>query len=216
MIGMQVAALGAQVWTTSMKIDEAIGDYGREITRLQDMRDARVGQMEQAMARAKEAGTLSLAERAAQSAYDTRMATMKAEMVASGSEAKMAASGVRAKGTAYGAAQQTTDIAFAAAERTAESGAAGVKIGGLELSNTLKGAEGQKTLLTLEYGQNIAEQQFKKAELESNKTAMLWQVGLGGLAGLGTSFYQAARMGSFQSGQGIFNTYRYQDRFDFG
>jgi hypothetical protein len=187
---MQGISLAAQGIATGMKIEEAKSDYQAQIDMLQTQKTAKISAMDEAAGRNKELGIAGINEKSASANYDTQMATMKAELTSSSAEAKLGASGVRAGGSALMAAQQQTDIAYAAADRTAEAGAAGVKIGGLQLGDTLKTAASQKSLLTLEYGQSITEAQRKKDYLNANEGAMMALGAVGGLAGLPSSFYQ--------------------------
>ena len=187
---MQGVALGAEVWTTGMRIEEARRDYAHNIANMKEAKAARLAAAEGEIVRGKETGIAALSERGAQAAYETNVAMRKAEQTASSAEARIGASGVRASGTALAAAQQETDIAYAGAQRIAEAGTAQMKIGGLQLKNQLVGGREQKSLLTMEYQQRITEAQRKKTELEENTVAMLFQVGLGGLAGLSSSFYK--------------------------
>jgi hypothetical protein len=175
-----------------MKIAEAKGDYQAEIDRLEKMRTDRILHLEGMADRRKAIGIESLTEAGKQAKYETSAAMMKAEMASSSERAKIGASGVKATGSALMGAQQATDIAYAAADRTAEAAASGIRIGGLELGNTLQTAKGERSLLTLEYGQNIAEQQRKKKYLEDWGAAMVAISALGGAAGLASGFYNVA------------------------
>jgi len=191
-VGLQIAAAAMESIAVGFKIEEAITDYAQEISDLKEMRNARLAEMTASGERAKEAGIAGLQEKVAGANFDTRMATMKAEMTASGSEAKMAASGVRAGGSALMGAQQNVDIAYAAADRVAEAGTAGVRIGGLQLADTLQSSKAAKSLLTLEYGQTLAEQKKKKENLQKSKGFMIAATALGAGAGVASSFYEKA------------------------
>jgi hypothetical protein len=191
-IAASVAAMIAQGESTRMKIEEGIADYEEEVKRLEETKLARETQMMGKEQRAKQIGIAGLTEQAAAGKYETETAMMKAEMTSSSAQARIGASGVKATGSALMGAQQATDIAYAAADRTAEAAAAGIRIGGLELGNQLQTATGERSLLTMEYRQTIEEQRRKKTELETNKNAMVAWAYLGGLAGVSSSFYNAA------------------------
>jgi hypothetical protein len=188
-IAASVAKAIADVAAMKMKIEEGVADYNEDIARRTKSMNARVELMTGEMKREKAIGVASLEEKAAGANFESRMADMKAAQTASSSEAAIGASGVRASGSALLGAQQTTDIAYAAADRTAEAGAAGVRLGGMELGNRLESAQGQKSLLTMESTMDIRQQQRKRDELLKNKSAMLWMAGIGGAAGVASSFY---------------------------
>ncbi len=190
---MQWQALAAMKESTEQKINEAITDYTKEIERLQETKSARENAMENEIGRVREAGITALTERGAQAGYETRKAMMGAAQAASSAEARLGASGVRATGTALAGRQQDVDIAYAGAQRVAEAGAAQMKLGGLQLGSQLQGAQEKKSLLTMEYRQNITEQQRKLAELQANKGQYLGWVVQGGLAGIYSNFYQGAK-----------------------
>ncbi len=192
-VATTAASMVASGAATAMKIEEGIADYAAEINRQEEMRDARLSQMSASAGRTKEIGIESIGEGAEQAKYESETAMMKATMASSTETAKIGASGVKARGSALMAAQQTTDIAYAAADRTAEAGAAGIRIAGLQLGNQLQSAAGERSLLTLEYKQGLAEQQRKKDELEKNKWAMIAISLAGGAGALGTSFYNASK-----------------------
>ena len=192
-IAFSIAEMVARGEAARMKISEATRDYAAEIKRLQEGQRAREQVMESEIGRARELGVTALTERGAQAEYETKMAAMKAEQAVSAGESRIGAGGIRASGTVLAAAQQQADIAYAGAQRTAEAGAAQMKIGGLQLKGQLLGGEEQKSLLTLQYSQALAEQKRKKAELESNASAMIAMAYAGGLAGVGSSFYQSTQ-----------------------
>jgi len=85
------------------------------------------------------------------------MAMTGAEKAASAEEAGLGAAGVRAKGSPLMAAQQNVDLAFAAAERTIETGRAGVALGGVRLKTGLADIGAATSLLTEQYKRQIAE-----------------------------------------------------------
>jgi hypothetical protein len=174
-----------------MQINEAANDYAAEISRMKQMRNARLTEMNAGQERAKEIGIAGLTEKAAAGKYETQQAMMKAEMTGSTAQARIGASGVKATGSALMGAQQATDIAYAAADRTAEAAAAGVRIGGLELGNQLQTAEGQESLLTLEYRQDIEQQQRKLTELKKNRPGMLAIAAAGGALNAYGTYYNA-------------------------
>jgi hypothetical protein len=188
---LAVAAGIANVAATNMQVNEGIADYNAEISRMKEMRNARLTQMEAGEARAKEIGIAGLTEQAKVGKYETETAMMKAEMTSSTAQARMGASGVKATGSALMGAQQTTDIAYAAADRTAEAAASGIRIGGLELGNKLQTAAGEQSLLTLEYRQNIEQQTRKKKELEKNRAGMLLISAAGGALNAASTYYNA-------------------------
>jgi hypothetical protein len=188
---LAVAAGIANMAATNMQINEGISDYSAEIGRMKEMRNARLTQMTGAEARAKEIGIAGLEEQAKAGEYETRTAMMKAEMTSSSAQARMGASGVKATGSALMGAQQATDIAYAAADRTAEAAASGINIGGLQLGNQLQTAEGQKSLLTLEYRQDIEQQERKKKDLQKNRAGMLAISAAGGALNAASTYYNA-------------------------
>ena len=188
---LAVASGIANVAATAMQVQEGIHDYEAEIARMQEMRNARLTEMSAAAGRAKEIGIEGLTEKASAGKYETETATMKAEMASSTARARIGASGVKATGSALMGAQQTADIAYAAADRTAEAAAAGVRIGGLELGNQLQTAAGDRSLLTLEYRQNIEQQIRKKKELEANQWGMYAIAAAGGAMGAASTYYNA-------------------------
>lgn len=108
----------------------------RKIGETKAERNRRIGAL-------KEEGVLSLKEQGAQAAFEGRMATTQAEMIASSEEARLGTSGVRAKGSPLLAAQQNVDLAFAAADRTIERGRAGMAVGGVRLKTGLTGISEQ-------------------------------------------------------------------------
>jgi len=188
---LAVASGIANVAATGMQINEAANDYAAEISRMKQMRNARLTEMNAGQERAKEIGIAGLTEKAAAGKYETQQAMMKAEMTGSTAQARIGASGVKATGSALMGAQQATDIAYAAADRTAEAAAAGVRIGGLELGNQLQTAEGQESLLTLEYRQDIEQQQRKLTELKKNRPGMLAIAAAGGALNAYGTYYNA-------------------------
>jgi hypothetical protein len=189
---LAVASGLANMAATAMQINEAERDYNSEISRMKEMRNARLTQMSAAEARGKEIGIAGLEEQAKAGKYETQTAMMKAEMASSTAQARMGASGVKATGSALMGAQQTTDIAYAAADRTAEAAKAGIQILGLELGNKLQTASGEQSLLTLEYRQNIDEQTRKRNELLKNRNAMMGIAMAGGALNAAGTFYNAS------------------------
>lgn len=189
---LAVASGVASAYAVMMEAHEAYEDYSHEITRMIEMRNERLKQMTASEARAKEIGIAGLTEQAKAGKYETETAMMKAEMASSTAQAKIGASGVKATGSALMGAQQATDIAYAAADRTAEAAASGIRIGGLELGNKLQTAAGEQSLLTLEYRQNITEQQRKMKELRENAGAMAAIAMAGGMLNAAGSLYTAA------------------------
>jgi len=136
-------------------------------------------------------GIRSLKEQGAQAAYEGKMALTKAELVSSGEESRLAKSGVRMAGSPLLAAQQNVDLAYAAADRTVESGNAAMGIGGIRLQNTISDIHAQASLVTSEYERRRQEALRKRDELEKNKKAMVLIAAAGGAPGLGTAFYKA-------------------------
>ncbi len=191
-IAAGLAAAKAREQATKMKIEEGIADYQEEINKLIVTHQTKSKLMSEEMARTRALGVATLTETGKQSAYETKLASMKATQTASSAEARIGASGLKATGTALMGAQQETDIAYAAADRTAEAGAANVNIGGLQLGNTLKTQAGQKSLLTLEYKQNLASAERRKTELIKNKQALMNLAFYGGLADVASGFYHMA------------------------
>lgn len=188
---LAVASGIANVSATAMQVKEGLNDYDAEIARMKEMRNARLKQMNASEARAKEIGIEGLNEQAKAGEYETRNAMMKAEMTSSAAQAKLGASGVKSSGSALMGAQQATDIAYAAADRTAEAAASGVRIGGLELGNRLQSAAGEQSLLTLEYRQDIEQQQRKRKELQQNQWGMYAIAAAGGALNAAGTFYNA-------------------------
>jgi hypothetical protein len=208
-----IAAMLAAGAGTKMKIEEGIADYNTAIADInarsaqegwEALRQRNVSQAEEtrAIGAAKKEGVLGLKERGAQAAFEGRMAMTSAEMTASSEEARLGASGVRGRGSPLLAAQQNVDLAFAAADRTIESGNAGMKLGGLQLKNTMAGIgaagamqrgniEGQSSLATFEYARQTREATRKRNELASNKNKMIAIALAGGGSGLASSFYRS-------------------------
>ena len=211
-IALQTASLVATGVGTAKRIDEGISDYNAEIARTSNqladrraevVRQLKVSRNEEARVfkDVKQEGVLSLREQSAQAGFESRAAFTQAEGFASSEEARLGASGVRASGSPLLAAQQNVDLAFAAADRTAERGSAGVRLGGVRLGNQLGGVRaqgeiqrggitGQQTLVTREANRRIAEQARKRNELQSNRTALIAIAAAGGAAGLASTFYQ--------------------------
>ena len=215
----QGAALYATAVGTRMKIDEGIADYGREITRLNAQKVEQAGEAnrqisaiaterDRVFGATTEEGTLSLQEAGRQASFRSQGAFTQAEQLASSEEARLGASGVRAGGSPLLAAQQNVDLAFAAAERVAESGRAGIQIGGVRLGNQLQGITAQaknqqanisarSTLVSSEFDRRTAENRFKRNELAENRNRLVILSALGGAAGVASSFYQYGSQGAF-------------------
>lgn len=206
-MGALAAAMVATGEATKYKIDEAIGDYDQAILDIDAQideteleRDRKLGQLDYNYRFALEGGEAALGEKSAAAKYDTRMAMTKAEMIASSAENALGSSGVRASGSPLLAAQQQVDLAFAAADRTAEAGSAGVKLGGLALGKQLTSIEhgrqdvrAQSSLLTSEFGRRRAGNVRKKTELEENRGKMIAWAYAGGAPALTSSFYNASK-----------------------
>jgi len=203
-VAAQAAAWLASMGATKYKIEEGIADYGRAITDIKARIKETQAERDRRIAITKTEGVLGLKETAAQAGYEARTAMTQAEMIASSQEHRLGASGVRMHGSPLMAAQQQVDLAFAAADRTIEQGQAAVKMGGLKLGSALANIGAESSLLTAEYQRNQAELAFKKGELEANKAKMLLWVGLGGLPGLASSFYDTSKNWS-SSGNGFFS-----------
>ena len=189
-----IAAMVAAGAATKYKIEEGIADYQQAIADVQAKSAETAAEATRRIGATKEEGVLSLKEQGAQAAYEGRMAMTQAEMTASSEEAKLGASGVRAKGSPLLAAQQNVDLAFAAADRTIESGKAAVSIGGVQLKNTIAGIGAQESLLTSEYARQQREMERKKKELQENKGSMVAWAVAGGSVGLASSFYRASQV----------------------
>lgn len=236
-IAMQAAGIAAQATGTAMKINEAISDYNyaiadinaqtteanREANRRRSIvtseTTARLNEVSAEASRRRsqttEEGVLALKEQGAQAEFESRMAMTQAEMTASGQEARLGSSGTRLGGSPLLAAQQDVNLAFAAADRTAESGAAQMKIGGVQLKNRLgditadqrltraelsrqqshelSDITAQESYLTADYGRKVAEMTRKRNYLSANKAGMVAIAAAGGLAGLSSSFYNYGR-----------------------
>ncbi len=188
-VGLTASAMYAAGRGTAMKIEEARGDYAREIVDIEARQREVSGETARRTAGAREQGVLALKEQGSQSAFESRMAMTQTELITSGEESKLGKSGVRMGGSPLLAAQQNVDLASAAADRTVESGMAGMAIGGVQLANTLGDIEARGTLTTAEYERRQQEARFKRRELKSNKVKMVGLAVAGGAGALGTSFY---------------------------
>jgi hypothetical protein len=185
----QAAAIVAQALGTKMKIEESIADYQAEIERIKARSAETEAEAERKIANTRAEGVLTLKEAGAQAAYEARMAMTRAEMTALSEEARLGAGGTRLRGSPLLAAQQNVNLAFAAADRTIESGTAGMNIGGLRLGHAMQDIQAQATLVTKEYGRQITEAKKKQHYLEENKAAMIAIAAAGGLPALATTFY---------------------------
>lgn len=159
------------------KQQDLSGEAAREVAKVQAEGQRRIG-----TARAE--GVMGLQEQGAQSAYESRMAMTRAELTAGAEVSRLGKSGVRMGGSPLLAAQQNVDLAYAAADRTAEQGRAGMAIGGLRLKNELGGISAgtamqvadinaEDTLLTRDYQRRIDEMNRKFEELQKNSGKML-------------------------------------------
>ncbi len=187
--GLHVAALIAMGKGTAMKVDEAVGDYEREIVQIEARQGEVAGETARKIAGSRQEGVLALKEQGAQSAFESRMAMTQTELVTSGEESRLGKSGVRMGGSPLLAAQQNVDLAAASADRTVERGMAGMAIGGVRLQNTLSDITAQGSLVTSEFERRRKEARYKRKELKDNKTALVAVSAAGGLGGLATSFY---------------------------
>ena len=150
-LGFQIGGAISAASATAAEKEEAIEDYWAAIEEV-EARSAEAGvESERRIGTMKEEGILSLKEQGAQAAFEGRMAMTGTEMAASAEEAGLGAAGVRVKGSPLMAAQQNVDLAFAAAERTIETGRAGVTLGGVKLKTGLADIEATSSLLTAQY-----------------------------------------------------------------
>ena len=156
-LGFQIGGAISAASATKEEKKEAIIDYHYAMEELKKKAAEARGEGERRIGTAKEEGILSLKEQGAQAAFEGRMAMTGAEMAASAEEAGLGAAGVRAKGSPLMAAQQNVDLAFAAAERTIETGRAGVALGGVRLKTGLADIGAATSLLTEQYKRQIAE-----------------------------------------------------------
>lgn len=202
-LAFQVAAMAATGIGTAMKIEEGKEDYRSEIARMEEAKAARERVMENEIARAKDTGVAALTEEGRAGTFETRMALMGVEQVASSAEARMGAGNIRAAGTAAAAAQQQVDIAYAGAQRQAEAAASRMTVGGMQLRNQLQSGREQKSLLTMEYEQNLAEQRRKLKDLTEHKAAMVAIAVAGGMAGLSSTFYQQVQSGVWKKKEAV-------------
>jgi hypothetical protein len=192
-VALQAAAMAASGVGTGMRIEEAITDYSHEASNIEAQQAEISGEGGRKAAVAREEGVMALQEQGAQAAYETKLATVKTELVTSSEEAKLGKSGVRIGGSPLLAAQQNVNLAAAAADRTAESGMAGMALGGVKLKNQLGDITANQTLLTAEYERRRQEALRQQRYLEQNKGAMIGVAVAGGAPGLGTSFYNAGK-----------------------
>ena len=153
----QVGEMISSAKATAAERSEAIEDYWAAIEETKVRSGEARGEAERRIGTLKEEGVLSLKEQGAQAAYDAKTAMTQAEMVASSEEARLGASGVRAKGSPLLSAQQNVDFAFAAADRTIETGRAGVALGGVKLKTGLADIEAASSLLTEQYARQYKE-----------------------------------------------------------
>jgi len=156
-LGFQIGGAISAASATKEEKKEAIIDYHYAMEELKKKAAEARGEGERRIGTAKEEGILSLKEQGAQAAFEGRMAMTGAEMAASAEEAGLGAAGVRAKGSPLLAAQQNVDLAFAAAERTIETGRAGVALGGVKLKTGLADIGAAESLLTEQYRRQYAE-----------------------------------------------------------
>ena len=194
-VGLQAAALAANVLATGLKIDEGIADYEQALLDVQARRNETVNARNERVARIKEEGVATLREQGAQNAFEAKTAITAAELVAGAEESRLGRSGLQQRGSPLLAAQQNVDLAYAAADRSIEAAGNALTIGGLRLSNTIKEEKARTSVLTQEFGRQEADLTRKRDELSSGKAGYLLIAAAGGMASLGHTWYSQKSQG---------------------
>jgi len=195
----QIGGMAAQATATEMQINEAIASYGRDIKELEAKIVTQQGLTRASMDETRRIGVEELKEVGREAGFQAKTGYTTAERLALSAENRIGASGVRAIGSPVMGAQQDVDLAFAAVDRNVERGESALKIGGLRLASSLAKEQRTSTALTEQWGRQKQRTIDESWALEYNRSKMVFLAGAGGLPGLTSSFYNAAKVGLFDA-----------------